>query len=227
MGKVKSKIWSEVKGNDSWAMFKIMSEFIKGYETMSAIGPCISIFGSARTEPKDLYFKLTVEIAKMLVELGYGVISGGGPGIMEAANKGAKEAGGNSVGLNIEPPLEHKSNPYIDPKHLINFEYFFVRKVMFVKYAQGFIVMPGGLGTLDELFEALTLIQTEKLTQIPIILVGSSYWSGLLDWIQNTLLKEKKISPEDLSLIEIVDTTDEVKECIEKFYSHENFKPNF
>ena len=227
MNKPKSKKWSEIKANESWALNKIMSEFVEGYDKMSSIGPCISIFGSSLTNPKDPYFKLTVKIAKMLVELGYGVISGGGPGIMEAANKGAKEAGGNSVGLNIELPFEQKSNPYIDPKYLINFQYFFVRKVMFVKYAQSFIVMPGGLGTLDELFEALTLIQTEKVKRFPIILVGSSYWSGLLDWIQNTLLKEKNISPEDLSLIEIVDTTDKVKECIEKFYSHQNFKPNF
>ena len=192
MNKAKRKKWSEIKANESCALNKIMSEFVEGYDKMSSIGPCISIFGSSLTNPKDPYFKLTVKIAKMLVELGYGVISGGGPGIMEAANKGAKEAGGNSVGLNIELPFEQKSNPYIDPKYLINFQYFFVRKVMFVKYAQSFIVMPGGLGTLDELFEALTLIQTEKVTRFPIILVGSSYWSGLLDWIQNTLLKEKK-----------------------------------
>lgn len=222
-----SKKWSEVKANDSWALFKIMSEFVEGYETMSAIGPCISIFGSARTLPDDPYYKLTVDVAKTVVELGYGVISGGGPGIMEAANKGAKLAGGNSVGLNIELPFEQKSNPYIDPDYLINFQYFFVRKVMFVKYAQGFIVMPGGMGTLDELFEALTLIQTEKVTRFPIILVGSSYWAGLLDWIKDTLLNKKNINPEDMSLIEVVDTAQEVKHCLEQFYSHENFKPNF
>lgn len=222
-----SKKWSEVKANDSWALFKIMSEFVEGYETMSAIGPCISIFGSARTLPVDPYYKLTVDVAKTVVELGYGVISGGGPGIMEAANKGAKLAGGNSVGLNIELPFEQKSNPYIDPDYLINFQYFFVRKVMFVKYAQGFIVMPGGMGTLDELFEALTLIQTEKVTRFPIILVGSSYWAGLLDWIKDTLLNKKNINPEDMSLIEVVDTAQEVKHCLEQFYSHENFKPNF
>lgn len=222
-----SKKWSEVKANDSWALFKIMSEFVEGYETMSAIGPCISIFGSARTLPDDPYYKLTVDVAKTVVELGYGVISGGGPGIMEAANKGAKLAGGNSVGLNIELPFEQKSNPYIDPDYLINFQYFFVRKVMFVKYAQGFIVMPGGMGTLDELFEALTLIQTKKVTRFPIILVGSSYWAGLLDWIKDTLLNKKNINPEDMSLIEVVDTAQEVKHCLEQFYSHENFKPNF
>ncbi len=227
MTKGNLKKWSEVKANDSWALFKIMSEFVEGYETMSAIGPCISIFGSARTLPTHPTYQLTEQIAKAVVELGYGVISGGGPGIMEAANKGAKEAGGNSVGLNIELPFEQKSNPYIDPDYLINFQYFFVRKVMFVKYAQGFVVMPGGLGTLDELFEAFTLIQTEKVTRFPIILVGSSYWEGLMSWIENTLLKEKNISPEDLSLIEVVDTAEEVKQCIEQFYSNENFQPNF
>ncbi|MGA1030385.1 MAG: TIGR00730 family Rossman fold protein [Flavobacteriaceae bacterium] len=227
MTKGNLKKWSEVKANDSWALFKIMSEFVEGYETMSAIGPCISIFGSARTLPTHPTYQLTEQIAKAVVELGYGVISGGGPGIMEAANKGAKEAGGNSVGLNIELPFEQKSNPYIDPDYLINFQYFFVRKVMFVKYAQGFVVMPGGLGTLDELFEAFTLIQTEKVTRFPIILVGSSYWAGLMSWIENTLLKEKNISPEDLSLIEVVDTAEEVKQCIEQFYSNENFQPNF
>lgn len=222
-----TKKWSEVKANDSWALFKIMSEFVEGYETMSAIGPCISIFGSARTLTEDPNYKLTVDIAKTVVELGYGVISGGGPGIMEAANKGAKLAGGVSVGLNIELPFEQKSNPYIDPEYLINFQYFFVRKVMFVKYAQGFIVMPGGMGTLDELFEALTLIQTEKVTRFPILLVNSSYWAGLLDWIKGTLLNQKNISPEDIDLIEVVDTPQEVKRCLEQFYSHENFKPNF
>jgi len=227
MTKGNLKKWSEVKANDSWALFKIMSEFVEGYETMSAIGPCISIFGSARTLPTHPTYQLTEQIAKAVVELGYGVISGGGPGIMEAANKGAKEAGGNSVGLNIELPFEQKSNPYIDPDYLINFQYFFVRKVMFVKYAQGFVVMPGGLGTLDELFEAFTLIQTEKVTRFPIILVGSSYWEGLMSWIENTLLKEKNISPEDHSLIEVVDTAEEVKQCIEQFYSNENFQPNF
>lgn len=227
MTKGNLKKWSEIKANDSWALFKIMSEFVEGYETMSAIGPCISIFGSARTLPTHPTYQLTEQIAKAVVELGYGVISGGGPGIMEAANKGAKEAGGNSVGLNIELPFEQKSNPYIDPDYLINFQYFFVRKVMFVKYAQGFVVMPGGLGTLDELFEAFTLIQTEKVTRFPIILVGSSYWAGLMSWIENTLLKEKNISPEDLFLIEVVDTAEEVKQCIEQFYSNENFQPNF
>ena len=158
---------------------------------------------------------------------GYGVISGGGPGIMEAANRGAQKAGGTSVGLNIELPFEQQSNPYIDQDKLINFQYFFVRKVMFVKYAQGFIVMPGGVGTLDELFEAYTLIQTDKVSKFPIILVGRDYWGGLIDWIKETVLKEKNISPEDLDLFELVDTKDEVMDCLNRFYIKDNYKPNF
>jgi uncharacterized protein (TIGR00730 family) len=221
------KNWSEIKSNDSWALFKIMSEFVEGYETLSAIGPCISIFGSARTQEGDSNYQLTVAIAEAIALSGYGIISGGGPGIMEAANKGAQKAGGTSVGLNIELPFEQQSNPYIDQDKLINFQYFFVRKVMFVKYAQGFVVMPGGVGTLDELFEAYTLIQTDKVSKFPIILVGRHYWSGLLDWIKETVLKEKNISPEDLDLIELVDTKDEVMDCLNRFYIKDNYKPNF
>ncbi|MDA7777846.1 TIGR00730 family Rossman fold protein [Flavobacteriaceae bacterium] len=227
MKKIKAKNWNEIKSNDSWALFKIMSEFVEGYETLSAIGPCISIFGSARTQEDSPNYQLTVAIAEAIAASGYGVISGGGPGIMEAANRGAQKAGGTSVGLNIELPFEQKSNPYIDQDKLINFQYFFVRKVMFVKYAQGFVVMPGGVGTLDELFEAYTLIQTNKVTKFPIILVGRDYWNGLVDWIKNTLLKEKNISPEDLDLIELVDTKDEVMECLNRFYIQDNYKPNF
>jgi uncharacterized protein (TIGR00730 family) len=221
------KNWSEIKSNDSWALFKIMSEFVEGYETLSAIGPCISIFGSARTQEGDSNYQLTIAIAEAIAESGYGVISGGGPGIMEAANRGAQKAGGTSVGLNIELPFEQKSNPYIDQDKLINFQYFFVRKVMFVKYAQGFIVMPGGVGTLDELFEAYTLIQTDKVSKFPIILVGRDYWGGLIDWIKETVLKEKNISPEDLDLSELVDTKDEVMDCLNRFYIKDNYKPNF
>lgn len=221
------KNWSEIKSNDSWALFKIMSEFVEGYETLSAIGPCISIFGSARTQEGDSNYQLTIAIAEAIVESGYGVISGGGPGIMEAANRGAQKAGGTSVGLNIELPFEQQSNPYIDQDKLINFQYFFVRKVMFVKYAQGFIVMPGGVGTLDELFEAYTLIQTDKVSKFPIILVGRDYWGGLIDWIKETVLKEKNISPEDLDLFELVDTKDEVMDCLNRFYIKDNYKPNF
>ncbi len=221
------KNWSEIKSNDSWALFKIMSEFVEGYETLSAIGPCISIFGSARTQEGDSNYQLTIAIAEAIAESGYGVISGGGPGIMEAANRGAQKAGGTSVGLNIELPFEQQSNPYIDQDKLINFQYFFVRKVMFVKYAQGFIVMPGGVGTLDELFEAYTLIQTDKVSKFPIILVGRDYWGGLIDWIKEKVLKEKNIIPEDLDLFELVDTKDEVMDCLNRFYIKDNYKPNF
>ena len=227
MKKATLKNWNEIKTNDSWALFKIMSEFVNGYEKLSAIEPCISIFGSARTPREHPTYQLTVEIAKAIAQSGYGIISGGGPGIMEAANKGAKEANGVSVGLNISLPREQNSNPYIDQDKLIDFQYFFVRKVMFVKYAQGFVVMPGGLGTLDELFEALTLIQTEKVTKFPVILVGRSYWKGLVGWIKDTLLKEKNISPDDIELFDVVDTVEEVMECLERFYTKDNFKPNF
>jgi uncharacterized protein (TIGR00730 family) len=227
MKEVRMKNWNEIKTNDSWSLFKIMSEFVNGYEKLSSIGPCISIFGSARTPSNHPNYKLTVEIAKSVSESGYGIISGGGPGIMEAANKGAQEASGVSVGLNIVLPFEQESNPYIDKDKLIDFQYFFVRKVMFIKYAQGFIVMPGGVGTLDELFEAFTLLQTSKVNKYPIILVGVEYWNGLIEWIKNRLLKEHNISPEDLELIEVVDTKDQVMECLNRFYIKDNFKPNF
>ena len=221
------KNWNNVKANDSWALFKIMSEFVHGYENMSRIGPCISIFGSARTAPEDPYYRLTTEIAESVVKSGLGIITGGGPGIMEAANLGAKNAGGISVGLNINLPFEQKANPYIDEDKLMNFEYFFVRKVIFMKYSQGFVVMPGGFGTLDELFEALTLIQTEKIKKFPIILVGKKFWGGLMDWINTTLLEEHKIDPDDLDLIRVVETKKEVLEHLERFYYKESFKPNF
>jgi uncharacterized protein (TIGR00730 family) len=194
---------------------------------MSRIGPCISIFGSARTAPEDPYYRLTTEIAESVVKSGLGIITGGGPGIMEAANLGAKNAGGISVGLNINLPFEQKANPYIDEDKLMNFEYFFVRKVIFMKYSQGFVVMPGGFGTLDELFEALTLIQTEKIKIFPIILVGKKFWGGLMDWINTTLLEEHKIDPDDLDLIRVVETKEEVLEHLERFYYKESFKPNF
>ena len=221
------KNWNNVKANDSWALFKIISEFVHGYENMSRIGPCISIFGSSRTAPEDPYYRLTTEIAESVVKSGLGIITGGGPGIMEAANLGAKNAGGISVGLNINLPFEQKANPYIDEDKLMNFEYFFVRKVIFMKYSQGFVVMPGGFGTLDELFEALTLIQTEKIKKFPIILVGKKFWGGLMDWINTTLLEEHKIDPDDLDLIRVVETKEEVLEHLERFYHKESFKPNF
>ncbi|QTN39545.1 TIGR00730 family Rossman fold protein [Cryomorphaceae bacterium] len=220
--------WNEIKANDSWAIFKVMSEFVEGFEKLSKIGPCVSIFGSARTKPEDKYYLLAEDIAFRLCQRGYGVISGGGPGIMEAANKGAKRAGGNSVGLNIELPMEQGSNPYIDPDKNIDFDYFFVRKVMFVKYSQAFIAMPGGFGTLDEFFESLTLIQTNKIERFPIILYGSEFWSPLLDWIKTTVLNEfANVSPEDLDLITICDEPDNVVQTIDKFYMKYLLRPNF
>lgn len=221
------KGWNEIKTNDSWALFKIMGEFVNGFEKMSKIGPCVSVFGSARTKEEDKYYQLAVEISKSISEAGYGVITGGGPGIMEAGNKGASLAGGTSVGLNIDLPFEQHDNPYIDPDKSLDFDYFFVRKVMFVKYSQGFVVMPGGFGTLDELFEAITLIQTHKIGKFPIILVGSEFWTGLLDWIKNIMLKEGNISPGDLDLIKIVDTPNEVVEIIDAFYKGHTLSPNF
>lgn len=221
------KNWHEIKANDSWALFKIMSEFVEGYETMAKIGPCISVFGSARTQEGHPHYQMAVEVAEKIVEVGYGVITGGGPGLMEAANRGAKNALGVSVGLNIDLPFEQFPNPYIDNDKLINFQYFFVRKVIFVKYAQGFIVMPGGFGTLDELFEAITLIQTNKITRFPIVLVGKSFWGGLMDWIKDTLLREAYISDEDLFLFDLVDTPEEAVAKINEFYTTENFRPNF
>ena len=222
------KSWNEIKTKDSWQIFKIMSEFVEGFDIMGKIGPCVSIFGSARTTQENPYYKLAEEIAYKLTQHGYGVITGGGPGIMEAANRGAKRGEGKSVGLNIELPFEQSSNPYIDSDKLINFDYFFVRKVMFIKYAQGFIVLPGGVGTLDELFEAITLIQTKKIGKFPIVLVGKSFWEGLIDWIKKTMLtKEKNISPEDLDLFSVVDTSDEALTTINDFYNKYGLKPNF
>ena len=222
------KGWNEIKTNDSWAIFKIMSEFVEGYEKMSRIGPCVSIFGSARTKPDHRYYKLATEVAEEIVNAGYGVITGGGPGIMEAGNKGAHKAGGTSVGLNIDLPFEQHDNPYIDPDKSLDFDYFFVRKVMFVKYSQGFVVMPGGFGTLDELFEAITLIQTHKIEKFPIILVGKEFWEGLFDWVKAILLdKFGNISATDLDLIHLVDTSEEVIDILNKFYNKYDLSPNF
>jgi hypothetical protein len=222
------KDWSEIKVKDSWQIFKIMAEFVDAFEKLAKIGPCVSIFGSARTKPDNQYYQLAEDIAFKLTQKGYGVITGGGPGIMEAANKGANKGGGMSVGLNIELPFEQYSNPYIDVDKLITFDYFFVRKVMFMKYAQGFIVLPGGFGTLDELFEALTLIQTKKVAAFPVILVGKEYWGGLIEWIKSSvLMKEKNINEIDLELLSLVDTAEEAVKNIEKFYSKYLHKPNF
>lgn len=223
-----SKAWNEIKTNDSWAIFKIMGEFVNGYEKLSKIGPCVSIFGSARTKPDHKYYKLTEEIAKKIVEHGYGVITGGGPGIMEAGNKGAHIAGGTSVGLNIDLPFEQHDNPYIDADKSLDFDYFFVRKVMFVKYSQGFVVMPGGFGTMDEFFEAITLIQTNKIEEFPIILVGTEFWKGLLDWVRSTLLDSfNNIGNKDLDLVHLVDTPDEVIQILDDFYKEFELSPNF
>jgi len=222
------KGWNEKKTNDSWAIFKIMGEFVNGFEKMSRIGPCVSIFGSARTKPDNKYYKLAIEVAEKIANNGYGVITGGGPGIMEAGNKGAHLAGGTSVGLNIELPFEQHDNPYIDSDKSLDFDYFFVRKVMFVKYSQGFVVMPGGFGTLDELFEAITLIQTHKIQKFPIILVGTEFWGGLMDWVKTTLLDSfQNISAGDMDLIHLVDTSDEVIDVLNNFYDEYQLSPNF
>jgi len=215
------------KKRDAWSVFKIMGEFVNGYEQLSAVGPCVSIFGSARTPANSPHYTLGVEVAKAIASKGYGIITGGGPGIMEAGNKGAQEGNAASIGLNIDLPFEQSSNPYIDYEHNLNFQYFFVRKVMFVKYAQAFVVLPGGVGTLDELFEALTLVQTHKIRKIPIILVESSFWKGLVDWMENTLLAQGMISKDNMDLFHVVDTKEEVLSIIDKFYSTEALKPNF
>jgi uncharacterized protein (TIGR00730 family) len=221
------KDWQEIKAQDTWQIFKIMAEFVEGFEKMSRIGPCVSIFGSARTESGTKYYLLAEEIAYKLTTEGYGIITGGGPGIMEAANKGAQKANGKSVGLNIKLPFEQSPNPYIDNDKSITFDYFFVRKLMFIKYAQGFVVLPGGFGTMDELFESLTLIQTRKIGRFPIILVGKDYWSGLIDWIKSVLVTEKYINADDLKLFTVVDTAEEAVNVIDNFYSKYLLKPNF
>jgi len=222
------KGWNEVKTNDSWSVFKIMGEFVDGFENLSKIGPCVSIFGSARTKPDHPHYKLTVDIAEKIVELGFGIITGGGPGIMEAANKGAKNALGPSVGLCIELPFEQTVNKFIDDDKSLDFDYFFVRKVMFMKYAQAFVVMPGGFGTLDELFEALTLIQTIRAEKFPVILVGKSFWDGCITWIKEELLTNNQyISKIDLDLFSVVDSPNEVANILNEFYDKKGFNPNF
>jgi uncharacterized protein (TIGR00730 family) len=222
------KDWNEIKSYDSWVIFKVMSEFVGGFEKLAKIGPCVSIFGSARTKSDHKYYQMAEEIAAKLVRHGYGVVTGGGPGIMEAGNKGAKKQGGKSVGLNIILPFEQSGNEYIDQDKLITFDYFFVRKVMFVKYSQGFIVMPGGFGTLDELFEAITLIQTKKIGRFPIVLVGKDYWGGLIDWIKDTMLnKENNINEQDLDLFKVVENATEAVDAIDEFYAKYLLSPNF
>lgn len=224
----KKKDWQEIQISDSWRIFKIISEFVEGFEKLARIGPCVSIFGSARTRPDNKYFKLAEDIAYKLTQHGYGIITGGGPGIMEAGNLGAKKGGGSSVGINIALPFEQQPNMFIDSDKLITFDHFFVRKVMFMKYAQGFIVLPGGFGTLDELFEAITLIQTEKIGKFPIVLVGKEYWEGLMKWVQDVVLEdEANISPKDMELFKVVDTADEAVDIINNFYSKYVLSPNF
>jgi len=222
------KTWQEIHTTDSWRVFKIISELVEGFEKLARIGPCVSIFGSARTHHNDKYYKLAEDIAYKLTRNGYGVITGGGPGIMEAANKGAERGNGKSVGINIDLPFEQRPNNYIDPDKLITFDHFFVRKVMFMKYAQGFIVLPGGFGTFDELFEAITLIQTRKIGKFPIILVGEKYWNGLIKWIKDVMLNEEhNISSDDLDIFTVVNTSDEAVNYIVRFYSRYLLSPNF
>ena len=215
------KRWSQIKGENSWTILKVMAELVDGFESLNRIGPCVSIFGSARTNSDDKYYQLATQIAQQLVQEGFGVITGGGPGIMEAANKGATLGGGASVGLNINLPHEQTHNRFIDDDKLLTHRYFFVRKVMFVKYAQGLIALPGGFGTLDELFEVLTLIQTKKITRVPVVLVGSTYWAGLRDWMVNTIVRERNINEDDLELFTIMDDPGKVVAYILDFYSGE------
>jgi uncharacterized protein (TIGR00730 family) len=226
----KNKSWMEIRAESSWRMFKIMAEFVDGFERLDKIGPCVSIYGSARTKPGTKYHDLTIEVARRLVAEGFGIITGGGPGIMEAANQGARMEEGKSVGLGIDLPFEQGVNQYVYQDKVFNFNYFFVRKVMFVKYAQGFVFMPGGFGTMDEMFESLTLIQTHKIDRVPIVMMGVDYWSGLIDWLRNTMCEqEHNINPADLDLIRITDDPREAVEVIAKFYEPETsrIRPNF
>ena len=223
----KMKNWNNKITQDSWRILKYNAETITGFETLLKVGPSISIFGSARTEPNDIYFKKTVEIAKVISKMGFGIISGAGPGIMEAANMGAKLSKGKSIGLRINLPFEQYTNKYVDEDYLLKFDYFFIRKLMFQKYSQGFIVMPGGYGTLDELFNALTLIQTKKSKKFPIILVGKKHYQPLYDWIQGTLLSDKLISDEDIHLIKLVEEKEEVQDILESFFKNNKPDINF
>ena len=218
-----------LKGENSWTMFKVISEFVEGFESLNEMGPCVSVFGSARTKPDHQYYKTAVDIARLLTEAGYGVITGGGPGIMEAGNKGAHLYGGRSVGLNINLPFEQGSNQYVDLDANLEFRYFFVRKVMFVKYAQAFVALPGGFGTMDELFEVLTLVQTKKITTVPVVLVGNEFWGGLKGWIEEVMLEQHNINPADLDLMPIVDKAEEVVDIIDTFYAEkgEELGPNY
>lgn len=219
----RSSKMEDLKMEDPWRVFRIMGEFVEGFHELSEIGPAVSIFGSARTPETNKYFSQAEKTAELLVNEGYAVITGGGPGVMEASNKGAAKAKGLSIGLNIDLPFEQKPNPYIN--HLISFHYFFCRKVMFVKYAKAFVIFPGGFGTLDELFESLTLIQTGRMDKFPVILYGSEFWGGLIDWIKSAVLdKEKNIDAADLDLFRIVDNPEDVVKKIKAFYKMKNTK---
>jgi uncharacterized protein (TIGR00730 family) len=224
----KHKSWNEIKTESSWQIFKVMAEFVEGFEKLARIGPSVAVFGSARTKPDNKYYVIAEEIGYRLTQLGYGVITGGGPGIMEAANKGAQRGKGKSVGINIDLPHEQRHNDFIDADKLINFDYFFVRKTMFMRYAQGFIVLPGGFGTFDELFEALTLIQTGKIGRFPIAMVGKEYWSGLIKWIKEVMhSQEHNVSITDFDLFQVVDTAEEAVALIDEFYAEYLLSPNF
>jgi uncharacterized protein (TIGR00730 family) len=219
--------YDDSRERDLWSVFKIMGEFVEGFDRMGRVGPCVSIFGSARLKEDSPYYQQAVKLAEMITDLGFGVITGGGPGIMEAGNRGAKNKQGKSVGLCINLPFEEAANPYVDHKYQVDFDYFFARKVMFIKYAQSFVVFPGGFGTLDELFESLTLIQTKKINRFPVILIGSEFWGGLVEWIKTTLVGNGTISPKDLDLFHVTDDLDEAVNIITSFYSDRAIKPNF
>ncbi len=219
--------FEQERDTDLWSIFKIMGEFVDGYDKLFKIGPCVSIFGSARKRSDDKYYQQAVEAAREMTKKGFGVITGGGPGIMEAANKGASEQKAKSVGLGIDLPFEQGVNEFVDPDYTIMFHYFFARKVMFVKYAQGFIVFPGGFGTLDEFFEAMTLIQTNKITRFPVVLIGTEYWGGLVDWIKNKMITEGTISAEDIDLFHVTDDHLEAVDIICSFYEKHSVSPNF
>jgi len=223
----KPKNWTQTKAHDSWSVFKIMAEVVDGYQEMARIGPCVAVFGSARIKESDKFYKEAEELAYLLTKKGFGIVTGGGPGAMEAANKGAHFAGGKSVGLNINLPFEQHANAFIDRDKLIEFDYFFTRKLMFMRYSQGYIVLPGGFGTMDELFEAITLIQTHKLVSFPVILVSKEYWGGLVSWIKDVMLKKGMISESDLDIFHLVDTVEEAVDVIEDFYEKYELKPNF
>lgn len=217
----------QVFNEDAWRVFRIISEFVDGFENMTNIGPSVSIFGSARLQPASPYYNLAIDTAQHISKKGFAIITGGGPGIMEAANKGAQSVNGRSCGLSIDLPMESASNSFIDSKYNLHFRYFFVRKVMFIRYAQGYVFLPGGVGTLDELFEALTLIQTKKIRPFPIYMMGKGYWDGLMDWIQSMMLGHACISPEDLDLINMTDDPEEVANGIERHYQRHRSAKNF